>query len=160
MSRKDSSVWHNVCQRNRIYFQVLGLEGDFTAASGLLISFKQRNGIWKITIQGAVNDCLMIFRSPLQIKICSWRKFIMLMELEYFKVPSSWHLVLKQNRVHLTINHLMKEKLFYAVPMLLSQVQLCVMGKAKKPIFQRLRTKKLTSCLLKSKRSLERLFPF
>lgn len=160
MSRNDSSVQHNVCQRNRIYFQVLGLEGEFTASSGLLIRFKQKNGIWKITIQGVVNDCFMIFRSPLQMKICSWRKFIMLMELEYFKALSSRHLVLKQNREYLTINQLRKEKLFYTVPMLLSQVKLCVMGKAKKPIFQRLRTNKLTSCLLQSKRSLDRLFPF
>lgn len=84
----------------------------------------------------------------------------MLMELEYFKVPSKKHLVLKENRVHLAINQLRKEKLFYAVPMLLSQVKLCVMGKAKKPVFQRIRTNKLTSHLLQSKRSLPRLFPF
>jgi hypothetical protein len=50
-------------------FASVGIEDEFPASSGWLIRFKQRNGIWKITIQGVVNDCLLIFSSPLQKKI-------------------------------------------------------------------------------------------
>lgn len=74
-------------EKAKIFFEVLGLEGNFDASSGWLYRFKQRYGIRELDIQGEAlsgdKDTAKKFVADLTIfllpKICYLNRYLMLM---------------------------------------------------------------------------------